>query len=81
MSFLQQNAFDEVDAHNTIERQAYVFRKVHQILQKDIAAKDKDNARNIFFQLTALLRNWNSSPWQGDDFKRFEAQINEFIKD
>jgi len=78
--YLQQNAFDKVDAYNTIERQAYVFRKVHQVLQKDIVAKDKDDARNIFFRLAALFKNWNASPWQGKDFERFEAQINDFIK-
>jgi V/A-type H+/Na+-transporting ATPase subunit A len=77
--YLQQNAFDKVDAYNTIERQVYTFRKVSQLLQKDIAAKDKDDARNIFFGLTSLFRNWNSSAWQSEDWKRFESQINDFV--
>jgi V/A-type H+/Na+-transporting ATPase subunit A len=78
--YLQQNAFDKVDAYNTIERQVYVFRKVREVLQKDIVAEDKDDARDIFFRLTALFRNWNASPWQNSDFERLEAQINDFIK-
>jgi V/A-type H+-transporting ATPase subunit A len=77
--YLQQNAFDKVDAYNTIERQVYTFRKVSQLLQKDIAAKDKDDARNIFFGLTSVFRNWNSSAWQSEDWKRFESQINDFV--
>lgn len=77
--YLQQNAFDEVDAYNTMERQIYVFSKVHELLQKEIPAKDKDDARNIFFKLTALFRNWNSSKWQDDKFKEYEKQINEFL--
>jgi V/A-type H+-transporting ATPase subunit A len=77
--YLQQNAFDKVDAYNTIERQVYTFRKVSQVLQKDIAAKDKDDARNIFFGLASLFRNWNSSAWQSEDWKRFESQINDFV--
>ena len=77
--YLQQNAFDKVDAYNTIERQVYTFRKVSQLLQKDIAAKDKDDARNIFFGVTSLFRNWNSSAWQSEDWKRFESQINDFV--
>jgi len=77
--YLQQNAFDEVDAYNTMERQIYVFSKVHELLQKEIPAKDKDDARNIFFKLTALFRNWNSSKWQEDKFKEYEKQINEFL--
>ncbi|MCA1987659.1 MAG: V-type ATP synthase subunit A [Desulfarculus sp.] len=78
--YLQQNAFDAVDAYNTMERQAYSFRMVEKILKKDIAAKDKDDARDIFFRLTALFKNWNASAWQGDEFKRFESQINDFLR-
>ena len=77
--YLQQNAFDKVDAYNTIERQVYTFKKVAKILEKDIAAKDKDDARNIFFRLTSLVKNWNSSAWQSEDWKRLESQINDFI--
>lgn len=78
--YLQQNAFDAVDAYNTMERQAYSFHTVEKILKKDIAAKDKDDARDIFFRLTALFKNWNASAWQGDEFKRFESQINDFLR-
>jgi V/A-type H+-transporting ATPase subunit A len=78
--YLQQNAFDKVDAYNTIERQVYTFRKVFQMLEKEIAAKDKDDARNIFFRLTSLFKNWNSSAWESEEWKRFEAQINDFLK-
>ena len=77
--YLQQNAFDDVDAYNTIERQVYVFNKVYEVLQKEISAKDKDDAREIFFRLTALVKNWNSSEWESDDFKKYEEQINEFL--
>jgi len=78
--YLQQNAFDPVDAYNTMERQIYVFSKVDQVLRKEIHVKDKDDARNVFFQLNALFRNWNSSQWESEDFKRFEQQINSFLE-
>jgi V/A-type H+-transporting ATPase subunit A len=77
--YLQQNAFDNVDAYNTMERQAYSFDKIFRLMQKEIKAKDKDDARNIFFRLTSLFKNWNSSVWESDEFKRFEGQINSFI--
>ena len=77
--YLQQNAFDDVDAYNTMERQVYVFKKITEVLQKEITAQDKDDARQIFFKLTALVRNWNSSEWEGEDFKKYEEQINEFL--
>ena len=78
--YLQQNAFDKVDAYNTIERQVYTFSKVYQILKKDIPARDKDDARNIFFRLTSIFRNWNSAPWESEEFRRFEGQIDDFLK-
>jgi V/A-type H+-transporting ATPase subunit A len=77
--YLQQNAFDDVDAYNTMERQVYVFKKVTEILKKEITAQDKDDARQIFFRLTALVKNWNSSEWEGEEFKKYETQINEFL--
>ena len=77
--YLQQNAFDPVDAANTMERQAYVFKKVLTVIRKEIAAKDKEDARNVFFELTSLFKNWNSSAWDSDDFKGYETRIDEFI--
>ncbi len=77
--YLQQNAFDPVDAYNTMDRQVYVFRKVYAVLTKEISAKDKDDARQIFFRLTALFKNWNSSEWESDKFKEYEKQIDEFL--
>jgi V/A-type H+-transporting ATPase subunit A len=77
--YLQQNAFDPVDAANNMERQIYVYNKVYRMLKKEIVAKDKDDARDIFFRLTALFKNWNSSKWQSDDFNGYEKQINDFL--
>ena len=78
--YLQQNAFDPVDAYNTIERQVRSFRKVNQLITKNIQAKDKDDARQIFFRLTALFKNWNSAEWEKDEFNRYEEQIDEFVR-
>jgi V/A-type H+-transporting ATPase subunit A len=77
--YLQQNAFDPVDAYNTMERQVYSFSKITEVLKKDIKAKDKDDARNIFFRLTSVFRNWNSAEWKGEAFNQYEQQINEFL--
>ena len=77
--YLQQNAFDAVDAYNTMERQVHVFKTVSKVLKKEVTAEDKDDARNIFFRLTALFKNWNSSELESDEFKKYEEQINEFL--
>lgn len=78
--FLQQNAFDAVDAANTMERQAYAFGKVSSVLAAPIPAKDKDDARNIFFRLTALFRNWNAAPWRHETFNQLETEIDAFLR-
>jgi len=78
--YLQQNAFDKVDAYNTIERQVHTFSKVYQVLKKDIPARDKDDARNIFFRITSIFKNWNSAPWESEEFRRFEGEIDDFLK-
>jgi DNA-directed RNA polymerase beta subunit len=78
--YLQQNAFDAVDAYNTMERQIYVFKKLSEVLRKTVVATDKEDARNTFFRLTALFRSWNSSAWAGEDFRTYEAQIDDFLR-
>ena len=70
--------------HNLVQRIRHLaglarVRKIAEILQKNITAKDKDDARQTFFELTALVKNWNSSEWESEDFKKFEEQINEFL--
>ena len=79
--FLQQNAFDQVDAANSIERQIHVFARVLRLMEKDIPATDKDNARNRFFDLTALYKNWNSSPWESREFEKYKNQIDTFLEE
>ena len=49
-------------------------------MHKEIQAQDKDSARNLFFKLTTLFRNWNSSQWEGEDFKRYEQEIDTFLE-
>ncbi|ADK84814.1 H+transporting two-sector ATPase alpha/beta subunit central region [Desulfarculus baarsii DSM 2075] len=77
--YLQQNAFDKVDAYNTMERQVYTFKKVLELMDKEIKVTDKDEARDLFFRLAALFKNMNASAMQSEEFAKFESQINDFI--
>lgn len=79
--YLQQNAFDPVDAYNTMERQRHTFELVLKVLDKEISAQDKDQARDIFFRLATHFRNLNSSPWQEEDFKRHLGEIERFLRE
>ena len=43
--YLQQNAFDEVDAATPAERQKFVFAKVLEVIDTDFQFSDKSEAR------------------------------------
>lgn len=73
--YLQQNSFDEVDAAADVERQTYVFKLLLKVLGSDFVLESKDEARGYFNQLRQKFIDWNYSVWQGDEFKKNEADI------
>ncbi len=74
-TYLQQNAFDEVDAANSVERQEYVFGKLLKLLRTKMKFADKSEARTFFQQLTQTCRDWNGSEFKSDEFKNIEEQM------
>jgi len=77
--YLQQNAFDPVDAATSSERQQHVFDKILRLLDLEFEFRDKDVARRTLFAAQDLFRNWNYAEWQGDEFQKIEADIDNFI--
>ena len=75
--YLQQNSFDEVDAAADVERQTYVFKLLLKVLGSDFVLESKDEARGYFNQMRQKFIDWNYSVWQGDEFKKNEADINQ----
>ena len=78
--YLQQNGFDSIDCACTKERQEYVFGKVLDILRFKFDFQNKDDARQAFFKLTDLFRNWNYSAMDSQEFKDIEGRINGYLK-
>ncbi len=74
-TYLQQNAFDEVDSSNSVERQEYVFGKLLKLLRTKMKFTDQNEARTFFQQLTQTCRDWNGSEFQSDEFKNIEEQM------
>ncbi len=75
--YLQQNSFDDVDAAADVERQTYVFKLLLKVLGSDFVLESKDDARGYFNQMRQKFIDWNYSVWQGDEFKKNEADINQ----
>ena len=48
MVYLQQDAFDEVDASVPLERQKMVFNKIHDLVTRPYNFRDKAEARDYF---------------------------------
>ena len=77
--YLQQNAFDDIDAATNAERQQFVFDKVIDIIDLDFAFEDKDEARRVLVRVTDRYRNWNYAAFNGDEYNKILGEIDDFI--
>jgi len=78
--YLQQNAFDEVDAATIEERQKYIFHILHEIIEAEFNFEDKTSARKFFQGLRQIFIEWNSSEWGKDIFYKKEKEIKEKVQ-
>ena len=62
-AYLQQNAFDDVDAATSVDRQRFIFDKILGIAETDFAFKDKDEARHALQKIGSMFVNWNYARW------------------
>jgi len=62
-AYLQQNAFDDVDAATSVDRQRFVFDKILEVIEADFAFKEKDEARHTLKKISNMFFNWNYAPW------------------
>lgn len=77
--YLQQNAFDAVDAATSEERQRHVFCLLHMILGSVFVFADKDEARQCFDRLRLLFLDYNGAEWQSLEFQEMETRIVERV--
>jgi V/A-type H+-transporting ATPase subunit A len=78
-TYLQQNAFDKVDAATPAPRQKIAFDKQLEIVNADFGFKDKEEARQTMVKISDTFRNWNYAAQDSDEYKKLLAQIDEFI--
>ena len=78
-TYLQQNAFDPVDASTSAERQRFVFDKILEFLDLDFEFDDKAAARRSLVRGQDLYRNWNYAAMDSDEFREIQAEIDEFL--
>ncbi|MCC9608286.1 V-type ATP synthase subunit A [Blastopirellula sp. JC732] len=81
MAFLQQDAFDEVDACMPRPRQLASLRMIKRLVTLDFGFTNRDEARNFFTQVTGLYKNWNYSPPDSPDYAKYEQAIETAIQE
>ncbi|MBU4329209.1 MAG: V-type ATP synthase subunit A [Acidobacteria bacterium] len=77
--YLQQNAFDEVDAATTAERQQLVFMTILDLVRMELEVESKDEVRDTMVRASELFRNWNYQAQDSEHFRKTQDEIKEFI--
>jgi V/A-type H+-transporting ATPase subunit A len=74
-AFLQQDAFDEVDRATPLERQRALLGLLESVVARRYAFASRDQAREVFTQLTGLFRNLNYSAAESPQHGEYAARI------
>ena len=80
MVYLQQDAFDPVDAAATLDRQKLAFERLYKTIQRDYAFEDKTQARDFFTRLTGLFKNFNYAAEGSTEYADLQAEIDEMVE-
>ncbi|MBK1704329.1 V-type ATP synthase subunit A [Halochromatium glycolicum] len=75
MVFLQQDAFDPVDASVPMARQQLVLGRVCEVVERSDSYPDKETVRHHFNRLTGLFKNFHYSPPDSPDYQRLLGEI------
>ncbi|MGN0890335.1 MAG: V-type ATP synthase subunit A, partial [Candidatus Spyradenecus sp.] len=79
--YLQQNAFNDVDASSSKERQRASFDILEQVIGGTYAYTDKTVARRAFLQLQQAFIDWNNTPMDGADYDARRAAILKLVSE
>ena len=72
---LQQDAFDQVDASTSIERQRYMLEKLLRICDMDLAFDTFEEVNPFFKRVINVLKQMNYSAFRETEFTDFESEL------
>ncbi len=75
MAFLQQDAFDAVDATVPMARQREMLLLLDEVLQRPLPYDDKDAVRDAFTRLTNLMKNLNYAASGTGEYQDLIGQV------
>ncbi len=79
--YLQQDAFDDVDASTPPERQHRTLALVYRLVSADYTFDDKDRIREYFTALAAAVKNLNYAPLDSGEYRRYLTEIRKLAAD
>ncbi len=78
---LQQDAFDEVDAVSSIERQEAILNLVTDICDKDFVFDSFNEVVDYFKKMINLCKQMNYSEFHSEQYEDFVRQIHEMLNE
>ncbi|CBV42551.2 V-type ATP synthase subunit A [Halomonas elongata] len=80
MVYLQQDAFDKVDASTSLNRQKAAMALLTRIVDAPLSFGGKQDIRDVFTRLTDLFRNLNYAEFESDNYWKIRHSIDELLK-
>ena len=80
MVYLQQDAFDDVDASCSLDRQKLSFNKVYQLVNQEYNFTDKPQIHDYFTRLTGLYKNFNYAGEKSPEYPDLLNQIDQLAE-
>ena len=80
-AFLQQDAFDAIDAVCPIERQKYMLDLILSICSMDFRFDDYEKCRDYFKEMINILRQMNYSEFRSEAFDAYRTSLNKHLSE
>ncbi|MBQ1656672.1 MAG: V-type ATP synthase subunit A, partial [Bacteroidales bacterium] len=73
--FLQQDAFDAIDAVCPMERQKYMLDLILDICRREFNFEDYEQCRSFFKEMINILRQMNYSEFKSEGFENYRSSL------
>lgn len=77
--FLQQDAFDKIDATTPIERQKYMLDLILGICDRSFSYEDFEECRGFYKNVINTIRQMNYSEFKSEQFNKYLNELNKTL--
>ncbi|WP_110648684.1 V-type ATP synthase subunit A [Salinicola peritrichatus] len=80
MVYLQQDAFDKVDASTSLDRQKATIELLMRLIDAPLTFDGKQRIRETFTRFTDLFRNLNYAEFDSDSYRQYRQAIESLLE-